>query len=276
MKISSDNDKVYKGFMRDKKLQEVKLMHELAAKCADMIKKAQKICLLSGAGISTNAGIPDFRGPKGLYRTAGIDNPERIFDISYFHRDPSLFYKFHKEFLKALQQIKPTFAHYFFAQLEEKGKLIGIITQNIDSLHQRAGSKKVYEIHGGVWESYCIKCGKKFNYEESFKKTMKEEIPHCDSCGGVIKPDIVFFGEPVKYLDKCIELARESDLFFVVGSSLVVTPAALIPAECKGTIVIVNKGDFSTAYLPMGRVNLVADEDIDAFFKSIDEHLKHD
>jgi NAD-dependent deacetylase len=105
---------------------------------------------------------------------------------------------------------------------------------------------------------------------------MEEETPHCDSCGGVIKPDIVFFGEPVKYLDKCIELARESDLFFVVGSSLVVTPAALIPAECKGTIVIVNKGDFSTTYLPMDRVDLVADEDIDAFFKSIDEHLKHD
>jgi len=274
MKISSDNDKVYKKNMRYKKFTGVKEVSDLAAKCADMIKETKKICLLSGAGISTNAGIPDFRGPKGLYHTAGIENPERIFDISYFYRDPSLFYRFHREFLKALERVKPTFAHQFFAKLEEKGKLIGIITQNIDSLHQRAGSKKVYEIHGGVWESYCTKCGKRYDYEEGVKKTFEEDIPHCDDCGGVIKPDIVFFGEPVKYLDKCIQLARESDLFFVVGSSLVVTPAALIPSECRGSIVVVNKGEFSTAYLPMSRVSLIADEDIDIFFKAVNEHLE--
>ena len=135
------------------------LQHE-ASQCAEMIKEANAIALLSGAGMSTNAGIPDFRGPQGLYKKAGIPDPERIFDIEYFYRDPSLFYSFHRELLKALDAAKPTFAHFFFAALEKKGKLLGIVTQNIDALHQRAGSRKVYEIHGGIWESHCTKCSR--------------------------------------------------------------------------------------------------------------------
>lgn len=252
----------------------MKALQQEASQCAEMIKKANAIVLLSGAGMSTNAGIPDFRGPQGLYKRAGIPDPERIFDIEYFYRDPSLFYSFHRELLKALDAAKPTFAHFFFAALEKKGKLLGIVTQNIDALHQRAGSHKVYEIHGGIWESHCTKCGKLFDYETSKRMTFEKEIPRCDNCGGVIKPDIVFFGEPVKHIDECFELARKADLFFVVGSSLVVTPAAMIPSATSGEIIVVNKGEVSEFYLPSSRVALRVDADIDEFFRSVNEELK--
>lgn len=248
-------------------------MTKKARLCAEMIGKARSVVLLSGAGLSTNAGIPDFRGPQGLYRKANISNPESIFDISYFERDPSLFYSFHKEFLDSLDTVLPTFGHRFFAALEEAEKLDGIITQNIDSLHQKAGSRKVYEIHGGIWDSYCRKCGKKFSLETMKAKMKEEKIPHCDKCGGVIKPDIVFFGEMVKHLGKCQQLASSADLLFVVGSSLAVTPAAMLPSMCRGRLAVVNKGDISRSYLSRDRIDLLAEEDIDDFFGEVAKHL---
>lgn len=246
---------------------------EKAKICARMIGEARTIVLLSGAGMSTSAGIPDFRGPQGLYRRAGISNSELIFDISYFDRDPSLFYSFHTEFLESLETVEPTFGHRFFSALEEKGKLEGIITQNIDSLHQKAGSRKVYEIHGGIWDSYCRKCGKRFSLETMKVKMENEKIPHCDKCGGVIKPDIVFFGEMVKHLGKCQQLATSADLLFVVGSSLAVTPAAMLPSMCRGKLAVVNKGDLSRSYLSRDRIELLAEEDIDGFFHEVAVNL---
>jgi NAD-dependent deacetylase len=224
--------------------------------------------------MSTNAGIPDFRGPKGLYSRAGIDNPERIFDISYFREDPALFYSFHREFLEILKSIEPTFAHRFFAKLEETGKMLGVITQNIDSLHQRAGSKKVCEIHGGVWDTHCVGCGRSYDLEAATEKTASEEVARCDGCGGVLKPDVVFFGEPVKNLEACGSLAQEADLLFVVGSSLVVTPAAMLPSMTRGKVVVVNKGEVSPMFLPRQRMTLFAEADIDEFFEMVDEHLR--
>lgn len=248
-------------------------MKRKAIRCAEMIEEAKNIVLLSGAGMSTNAGIPDFRGPQGLYRKANISNPESIFDIVYFDRDPNLFYSFHNEFLDSLERITPTFGHRFFAALEEQGKLEGVITQNIDSLHQKAGSRKVYEIHGGIWDSFCRECGKRFSLETMKGKMETEKIPHCDRCGGVIKPDIVFFGEMVKHLGKCQQLATSADLLFVVGSSLAVTPAAMLPSMCRGRIVVVNKGDLSRSYLSRDRIDLLAEEDIDQFFREVAGHL---
>ncbi|MFA0887554.1 MAG: NAD-dependent deacetylase [Synergistales bacterium] len=243
------------------------------ARCADMIQSSVRIVLLSGAGLSTSAGIPDFRGPEGLYRKLGIENPERIFDIGVFERDPSFYYGFHKEFLRQVEAVKPTAAHRFFARLEEQGKLDGIVTQNIDALHQKAGSSKVLEIHGSIWRSHCTRCGKGYSYEASARKVEAEGVPHCDSCRAVLKPDVVFFGENVMQFDACQELVARSDLLFVVGSSLVVTPAAWLPSLCPGKIVVVNKGEISRSYLPSSRVALHVEEDIDTFFTALAEKL---
>lgn len=244
-------------------------LRSAASFCSDLIERSNRIVLLSGAGMSTSAGLPDFRGPGGIYRRKlGVD-PERIFDIDWFKRDPSFFYRFHREFLQSLEKIEPTFAHRFFASLEKEGKLSGIITQNIDSLHQRAGSSRVMEFHGGVWSSFCTSCGRTWGYNESVAMTFASDVPRCESCGGVIKPDIVFFGEMVKHLEESNELAREADLFFVVGSSLNVTPAALLPALSGGNIVVVNKGEIALHYLPPERIDLLVEEDIDTFFRAV-------
>ncbi len=244
-----------------------------AEKCARLIKESQRIVLLSGAGMSTSAGLPDFRGPDGIYRREmGVD-PERIFDINWFIRDPSFFYGFHRDFLRSLEKIEPTFSHNFFAKLEETGKLSGVITQNIDALHQRAGSKRVLEIHGSVWESACMSCGKTWDYEKSVSMAFSSNVPRCDSCGGVVKPDVVFFGEMVKFLEESREMARNSDLFIVAGSSLVVTPAALLPSLSGGKIVVVNRGNIEERNLPRARVQIFADEDIDTFFRTVERWL---
>ncbi|MBN2495029.1 MAG: Sir2 family NAD-dependent protein deacetylase [Deltaproteobacteria bacterium] len=247
-------------------------LHQQAARCAELIRGASRIALLSGAGLSTAAGIQDFRGPNGLYTTAGIENPERIFDIRVFFQQPTLFYSFHRAFLELLDRVEPTFAHRFFAELERQGKLAGIITQNIDSLHQRAGSEKVLEIHGGIWRAYCTECRKEFDYDSTRRLTFEHEVPHCE-CGGIIKPDIVFFGEAVKHLNECQQMASQSDLFFAVGSSLVVTPAAILPSLAPGPVVVVTMGEISPIFLPPHRIALHADCDIDTFFSAVNDEL---
>lgn len=240
-----------------------------AQQCVEMILSSGRIALLSGAGMSTSAGIPDFRGPGGLYSRLGIENPERIFEIGAFFSNPATFYDFYRDFLKLLETVTPTWSHRFFAALENQGRLSGIVTQNVDALHQRAGSRNVLEIHGSVWLSHCTKCGKEYGYAASAAKVAKERVPLCDACGSVIKPDIVFFGENVRQFENCQDLVSNADLLFVVGSSLVVTPAAWLPGLCPGRIVVVNKGEISRAWLPPSRISLHAEEDIDTFFRAV-------
>jgi NAD-dependent deacetylase len=250
------------------------LIGAIASECAALINNSKSIVLLSGAGMSTSAGLPDFRGPNGIYkRETGVE-PERVFDIEWFRKEPGFFYNFHRAFLKSLKTIEPTFSHSFFASLEQRGKMSGIVTQNIDALHQRAGSKNVLEIHGSVWKSFCTHCGKEWNYEDSVSLAFSCDVPRCDLCRGVIKPDVVFFGEMVKHLEESRDLARSADLFFVVGSSLNVTPAALLPSMTKGVIVVVNKGEISGHYLPQERIRIFAEEDIDTFFRAVDKAMR--
>jgi len=239
-------------------------------KCVELIKKAKTIGALTGAGISTSAGIPDFRGPQGLYVTRRYD-PDTVFDINYFLEDPKPFFQFARDFVGLEEKIQPTVAHHFLSHLEEMGKLRGVITQNIDCLHQRAGSQNVLELHGSFENSSCLECDKNFSYEEMKKKLFIEEIPQC-SCGGVIKPDVVFFGENVKFLEEAYALAEVVDLFFVIGTSCVVYPAAMIPNFVKGDIVIVN---ISEVRLNSPRVVLSVQEDINDFFKKVEECLKN-
>jgi NAD-dependent deacetylase len=229
-----------------------------------LIKGAKSIVALTGAGISTSAGIPDFRGPQGLYVTRRYD-PDKVFDIDYFYRDPLPFYQFARDFIGLEESIKPTFTHKFLSDLEHSGKLKGIITQNIDSFHQMAGSRNVYEMHGSFWLSHCLECREAFTYPQMKEKLALEEVPHC-GCGGVIKPDVVFFGESVKYLAESENLAAASDLFFVIGTSCVVYPAATIPQYASGKVVVINQ---TPVDLPLDNVVLTVEEDIDTFFKKV-------
>jgi len=234
----------------------------LAKEFAKLIKRAQRIAVLTGAGISTNAGIPDFRGPRGLYVTRQYD-PEKVFDLAYFIKDPKPFYEFARDFIALEESIKPTPTHLFLAKLEKLGKLSGIVTQNIDSLHQRAGSHNVYELHGSFEMSHCLECQNEFPFSVLKDRIPTEVVPLCD-CGGLIKPDIVFFGEDVKHFAAAVDLATASDLFLVIGTSCVVQPAAQIPSYASGDIVIINKGDVELRlYNITLKVNLDADEFIE-------------
>ncbi len=239
-----------------------------AEECAKFIKEAHFIVALTGAGISTNAGIPDFRGPQGIYTTHKYD-PDRVFDFHYFLRDPKPFYDFARDFLLLYRKASPTFTHRFLAKLEKEGKVKGIITQNIDALHTLAGSKNVIELHGSFYKSHCIKCGKEYSLEEMEKKIMEEDVPHCEQCGGIIKPDIVFFGEQVMHFEEAEELVYQSDLFFIIGSALAVYPAAMLPEFASQKIVVVSKGKVN---IDPVSTTLMVNEDIDNFFKEVSKY----
>ena len=233
-----------------------------------MIQRAGHIAALTGAGISTAAGIPDFRGPRGLYVTRQYD-PEKTFDIDYFDRDPSYFFAFARDFVQLVEQVQPTLTHRFLAMLEERGKLDAVITQNIDGLHQKAGSKRVIEVHGSVRHGHCRKCGRAYAYEELKAKVLMQEIARCDSCSGIVKPDIVFFGEAVQGMAEASSVAGRADLFFVIGSSLTVHPAASLPEYAGGQVVVVNQGPVEAALPEWLRI----DEPADPFFTRIASKL---
>jgi len=208
-----------------------------------LIEEKNRIFVLTGAGVSTESGIPDFRGEKGLY----TEYPEYVFDIDYFRKDPSLFYEVTKKLLPKLLNANPNPAHKFVYKLEEMGKLLLVATQNIDGLHQKAGNKKVVELHGSYKISHCLKCGKELSLEDLAKALENTTVPKCE-CGGVIKPDVVFFGEPLPQdaLIKAQEAAKKANLCIVMGSSLTVYPAAYLPLICvqeRVPLVIINKGE---------------------------------
>jgi NAD-dependent deacetylase len=236
--------------------------------CADLVRGAERVVALTGAGISTAAGIPDFRGPNGLYVTRRYD-PDTIFDIDAFHRNPGPFYDFTRDFLGVIHTIEPTLTHRFLSGLEAEGSLTAVITQNIDSLHQKAGSETVISVHGDYWKSHCLSCGDAFDLDHMEKTVVEVNVPRC-GCGGVIKPDVVFFGEAVKGLERAAAAVAASDLLLVLGSSLVIYPAAFLPEQAGGDVVVVNQGEVGLAPGP-GRY--FVDADLDEFFASVADHL---
>jgi len=237
--------------------------------CAELILQSKNAVVLTGAGISTNAGIPDFRGPQGLY-TSRLYDAEKIFDIAYFLKDPKPFYEFAHDFIALESTIAPTATHHALAALEGVGKIKAVITQNIDGLHQKAGSQKVLDMHGNFLSSHCLRCRKSYNYDALKSMVLQHVIPHC-SCRGIIKPDIVFFGEDVKYYHQSLELAQNADLFFVLGTSCVVYPAASLPQFVPGKIVIVNH---SKIELNMYNIAVEVNGDIDLFFNELMDVLR--
>ena len=208
----------------------------------DRIFQASKVAVFTGAGISTLCGIPDFRGPQGLYRQA---DAERIFDIDWFRRDPSIYYRGCRELVYGLKNYQPGPVHRAVAGLERAGKVKGVITQNIDMLHQKAGSTHVYEVHGSPLLHRCIKCGDVKSFEEICGLLEHGEVARCERCGGAYKPDITFFGEmlPEAAFQAAEALAREADLMLVLGTSLTVQPACLLPQQALYAgheVIIVN------------------------------------
>ena len=205
----------------------------------DMIDSARRIVFFGGAGVSTESGIPDFRSSSGLFRQTFSYPPEEIVSQHFFWQNPEEFYRFYKERM-VMPQAQPNAAHLKLAELEAAGRLSAVITQNIDGLHQKAGSHRVLELHGSVLRNHCTKCGKSFTVEQILAA---EGVPRC-SCGGIIKPDVVLYEEPLdsSVLQASIEELSMADLLIVGGTSLVVYPAAgLLRYYTGDSMVLINR-----------------------------------
>ena len=205
-----------------------------------LIDRHNKIVFFGGAGVSTESGIPDFRSVDGLYHQTYAWPPETILSHTFFMNKTEEFYKFYRD--KMLVAAEPNAAHKKLAELEEAGKLLAVITQNSDGLHQAAGSKRVYELHGSVHRNYCMDCGAP--YELSYMAEA-EGVPRCKNCGGIIKPDVVLYEEALDQptIDGAVRALQEADMLIVGGTSLVVYPAAgLIHYFGGDTTVLINKG----------------------------------
>ncbi len=210
-----------------------------AARLADLIRTHQPCVALTGAGVSTESGIPDFRSTGGIW--AQYD-PYEVASIDGFRRDPGRVWEFYARRLAVLADAAPNDAHRALARLEELGLLAAVVTQNVDGLHQAAGSREVVEVHGSIRGAVCLRCGRTYPADEVHERL---PLPRCD-CGAVLKPGVVMFGEPmpVAAFERATELSRAAALLLVVGSSLEVHPVAGLPEEtvaAGGTVAIVNR-----------------------------------
>ena len=213
-------------------------MEDKIALLHDMVAQSDNIVFFGGAGVSTESGIPDFRSVDGLYNQKWEYPPETILSRSFFDRNPEEYYRFHREKL-VIDGVKPNRVHLRLAELEREGKLRAVITQNIDGLHQAAGSKNVLELHGSILRAYCSRCRKPYPADAINKGT---GVPRCD-CGGVIRPDIVLYEEQLDedVLRKSIDYIRNADVLIVGGTSLNVYPAAGLINYYRGNkLVLVN------------------------------------
>ncbi len=209
-------------------------------KLQEIIDKSDNIVFFGGAGVSTESGIPDFRSVDGLYNQKYDYPPEEILSHTFFMRNPGEFYRFYKDKMLELD-IEPNAAHKKLAELERAGKLKAVVTQNIDGLHQKAGSKIVYELHGTVHKNYCMSC-KKF-FDARYVKAA-EKIPYCDECGGLIKPDVVLYEEGLddRTVHGAVNAIAKADVLIIAGTSLTVYPAAGMVRYFSGSnLVLINR-----------------------------------
>ncbi len=225
----------------------------------EIIDKSDNIVFLGGAGVSTESNIPDFRSEKGLYNAVNKYgySPESLISHSFFVKHTELFYDYYKNNL-IYKNAKPNKAHIALAKLEERGKLKAVITQNIDNLHQMAGSKNVFELHGSVFRNYCIKCEKFYDVDFILKS---EKVPYCEKCGSLIKPDVILYEEGLDdyVLSSACKYINSADVLIVGGTSLVVYPAAGLVNYYKGNkLILINKS--KTSYDE--RANLVIHDSI--------------
>lgn len=234
-------------------------------KLRGMIKNSDKIVFFGGAGVSTESGIPDFRSVDGLYNQQWDYPPETILSHSFFMKKTEEFYRFYRAKMLC-PNAEPNAAHLKLAQLEREGKLTAVVTQNIDGLHQAAGSKKVYELHGSVLRNYCMKCGKFHSVEFIMNST---GVPTCE-CGGVVKPDVVLYEEGLddSVVNGAVNAIAEADALIIAGTSLNVYPAAGLVRYFRGNnLVIINMSptgmDSSADLLICGRIGEVLSAAVD-------------
>ncbi|MBA4311854.1 MAG: NAD-dependent protein deacylase [Chlorobiaceae bacterium] len=194
------------------------------------LNRAQTVTVLTGAGISAESGVPTFRGTDGLWKKF---RPEELANFDAFIKNPDLVWEWYKYRKQIISEIKPNAGHFALAKMEKIHKSFSIVTQNIDNLHRRAGSKTVYELHGNIEQNYCIVCYNKFSNEEIIRS---EKAPRC-SCGGLIRPDVVWFGEmlPESQWSASVMASESAEIFFSIGTSAVVYPAASLPMIAKRT-----------------------------------------
>ncbi len=210
---------------------------------AELIKKSNKIVFFGGAGVSTESGVKDYRSEDGLYNTVkeyGV-SPETILSHTFFMKKTDVFYDFYRKYF-IVDNVQPNKAHKALAELENMGKLRGIVTQNIDGLHQAAGNKKIYELHGTVFSYHCMRCGKRFSLDE-VRGDILDGVPKC-GCGGIVKPDVVLYEESLyeDTINGALEAISEADLLIIGGTSLSVYPASSFVSYYRGNhIVLINR-----------------------------------
>ncbi|WMJ79998.1 NAD-dependent protein deacylase [Clostridium sp. MB40-C1] len=232
-----------------------------------MIDESSNIVFFGGAGVSTESNIPDFRSEAGLYKTKNnfSYSPEVMLSHTFFMKHTDDFFDFYRTKM-IYTNAQPNDAHKALSELEKRGKLKAVITQNIDGLHQMAGSKNVLELHGSVHRNYCMKCGKKFDLDYVIKS--KDLTPKCNECGGIVKPDVVLYEEglDMDVLDSAVRHIQEADMLIVGGTSLVVYPAAgLIQYFNRGRLTLINKA--STSYDTMA--DLVINDSIGTVLSNV-------
>ena len=235
-----------------------------------IIDESDNIVFFGGAGVSPESGIPDFRSTGGLYHQEWKYPPETILSRSFFDSNPAEFYRFYKKKL-IVKGVKPNAAHLKLAELEKAGKLKAVITQNIDELHQAAGSKTVYELHGSLLRNYCMNCRAFYTADEVVQNSEKGGVPRCSKtpgCSGILKPDVVLYEESLNsdILSKSIDAIAKADTLIIGGTSLVVYPAASLIRYFSGRrLVLINKGETSAD----GRADLIIRDSIGKVFEKI-------
>ncbi|MBO4262354.1 MAG: NAD-dependent protein deacylase [Clostridia bacterium] len=219
-------------------------MENYLLKLKKFLDESENVVFFGGAGVSTESGIPDFRSKDGLYNKKDVRferySPEYLLSHSCLTDEPKVFFEFYRQKMDA-RQAKPNAAHLFLAELEKSGKLKAVVTQNIDGLHQKAGSKTVYEIHGSTLRNYCMRCGKR--YPENYIFDSDEDVPHCE-CGGIVRCDVTLYEEPLPddAVQGAIAAIRKADMLIIGGTSLTVYPAASYVDFFRGKhIVVINK-----------------------------------
>lgn len=232
-------------------------------KLQKMIDECRNIVFFGGAGVSTESGLKDFRSKDGLYNMKYKYSPEKILSHSFFVDNTEEFYRFYRDKLNALN-VLPNVCHEYLVRLEKSGKLKAIVTQNIDGLHQKAGSKNVLELHGTIYKNYCTRCGKSYKAEYVFASN---EVPHCE-CGGVIKPLVVLYEEALddNVVNEAIKKISQADLLIVAGTSLTVYPASSFVRYFKGKYLVIINND-KTDY--DGQADLVIHKKIGFVFSKL-------
>lgn len=243
-------------------------MNETETKLEEKIENFQKIydnadsiVFFGGAGVSTESGIPDFRSQDGLYSQQWKYPPETIISRSFFDANPVEFYRFYREKL-IIKNIEPNTAHFQLAKMEEKGKLKAVVTQNIDGLHQKAGSRNVFELHGSTLRNFCMDCGAEYGIDFiAESENSPDKLPRCAKCGGLVKPDVVLYEESLdqNVINGAVNAIKNADTLIIGGTSLVVYPAAGLIDYFRGkNIVLINK----SATAGDAKANLVIHESI--------------